>query len=154
MTEEKIIVELEEEVVHQPESKSVTEEISVIGAELWNTLKGLMQESTVQRIVVKKGDGDILFEVPLIAGVVSLMLLGPWTALVMVGALAANFSIVVIREVPATDAPKATAADMPESAEPAEVKMPAQCQATTKSGNQCKRNATSGSSFCAQHASA
>ncbi len=137
-------IKIEEEVIHKSEGTTVTEEISVAANELMSTLKDLAQEATVRRLIVKKPNGDMLFEVPLVAGVAGLLVLGPWAAFLLVGAMLTNLRIEVERQMPAAanGAPAAPVNVTQEST---------QCQGVTKAGNQCKRKAAPGSSFCAQH---
>jgi len=82
-----------------------TEEISVAGDKLKSTLKGILREGTVRRIVVKNSSGRTLLDVPLAAGVVGAVLLPFWAAIGSIAALAADFRIVVEREVSGPPAP-------------------------------------------------
>lgn len=47
------------------------EEIEVTGNELVDRVKELIQEGNVRRLVIRKGDGSVLMEVPLTASVVA-----------------------------------------------------------------------------------
>ncbi len=48
----------------------VTEEVSVMGHQLVDRVKGLIQEGNVRRITVRNADRDVIMEAPLTAGVV------------------------------------------------------------------------------------
>ena len=67
-----------------------TEEIVVAGSDLVESVKKLVQEGNVRRLIIKKPDGDVLLEVPLTAGAVvggALVIMTP--VLAALGALAA-----------------------------------------------------------------
>jgi hypothetical protein len=74
-----------------------TEEIRVAGEELVKTVKQLMHEATVRRVVIRNADKRILFEIPIVLGVAGIALLPMWTALALIAALVADCSIVVER---------------------------------------------------------
>lgn len=65
---------------------SIKEEIKVSGKDLLQTLKKLIQEGNVRHIVVRSNKGKTLFEFPLNAGVVGVMIL---PVLAGIGAIAA-----------------------------------------------------------------
>ena len=74
-----------------------TQEFQLTGDSVIATLKELVHEGVVRRIVVKHPDGHTLVEFPLAAGVVGAMLLPMWAALGAIIALAADLTIVVER---------------------------------------------------------
>jgi hypothetical protein len=76
-----------------------TEEINVAGGKLKATLKNIMREGNVRRVVIKNASGRTVLDVPLTAGVVGAALLPFWAAVGGIAALAANYKIVVEREV-------------------------------------------------------
>ncbi len=51
--------------------KDWIEEIKVRGAEAVDRIKELVAEGNVKRIVLKKENGDVLFELPMTAGVLA-----------------------------------------------------------------------------------
>ena len=51
--------------------KDWVEEIKVRGAEAVDRIKELVAEGNVKRVVLKKENGDVLFELPLTAGVIA-----------------------------------------------------------------------------------
>lgn len=77
--------------------KRWTEEFMVAGSELLNTVKQLVHEANVRRIVIKNNDKRIMFELPLVLGVAGVALL-PWYAAVgLIAALVTDCSISVER---------------------------------------------------------
>lgn len=84
------------------EKKTWTEEIELAGSDLVETVKKLIQEGNVRRLIVKKPDGDVLIEVPLTAGVaisgVMVVLAPVLAALGALAALVARVTVVVVRE--------------------------------------------------------
>jgi len=72
------------------EKRSWTEEIEIAANELVDRVKELIEEGNVRRLIIRKGDGDILLEVPLTAGVAvggAVTLIAP--VLAALGAMAA-----------------------------------------------------------------
>lgn len=74
------------------------EEHRVKGERLVETVKKLIHEGNVRRIIIKNEEGRTLIEVPLSLGVVGTLLAPVWAAIGAVAALVANCSIVVVRE--------------------------------------------------------
>lgn len=74
------------------------EEIKVAGEELLSTVKKLLYEANVRRVIIKNADGKTLFEIPLIFGVAGIALLPTLAAVGLVGALLTDCTITVIRE--------------------------------------------------------
>lgn len=82
-----------------------TEEINVAGDKLKATLKDILREGRVRRVVIKNAQGRTLLDVPLTAGVVGAVLLPFWAAVGGIAALAADYRIVIEREVSGPPAP-------------------------------------------------
>lgn len=82
---------------HEEAGKRWTEEMNVAAGELLETVKNLVREANVRRIVVRKKDGTTLLEVPLLMGLGGIALLPAYAALAVVGALATDHSILVVR---------------------------------------------------------
>lgn len=77
-------------MVMSDDKKSWTEEIQVKGSELVNKIKDLIKEGNIRRLILRKENGDVLFELPLTAGVAvggALALMAP--VLAAIGAMAA-----------------------------------------------------------------
>jgi hypothetical protein len=79
-----------------------TEELEISGEKLVETVKKLVAEGNVRRLIIKKPDGESLLEIPLTAGVAiggAMVVFAP--VLAAIGALAAliaKVKIVVVRE--------------------------------------------------------
>lgn len=77
--------------------KTVTEEYHVSSDELVSTIKRLIHEGNVTRILVKSEQGETLLEMPAMVGVVG-TLLAPWmAALGVIAAIVTRCNIVVER---------------------------------------------------------
>jgi hypothetical protein len=77
-----------------------TEEIQVGANKLLSTIKGIIREGRVRRVVVKNASGRTVLDVPLAAGAVGAALLPVWAAIGGLAALAAHYTVVVEREAP------------------------------------------------------
>lgn len=76
------------------------EELKVTGDQLVSTVKKLVHEGNVRRIILKTESGETFLEIPLTIGVVGAMLLPLWAALGAVAALVSGMTIVVERVEP------------------------------------------------------
>ncbi len=71
------------------DSKNFTEELKVKGSELVARIKELVKEGNVRKLTIKKETGEILFEIPLTAGVAvggAVTLMAPVIAAIGAGA--------------------------------------------------------------------
>ncbi len=214
MDDMNIPIEEEIDIDLADDASEWTEQISVAGGQLVETVQALLREAVVRKITVTDKDGKTLIEIPLYAGIVGVALLGYWSVLALIAAWFTEVSIRIVREempdviddepVVSTSAvgevaeragksvsevadragtelsdlaarPSKAASDLAaraaDSLEPqtngnghapttesvkappeptAEVE-PQRCQAITKAGSQCKRNALEGSEFCSTH---
>jgi hypothetical protein len=82
-----------------------TEEISVAGGKLKATLKNIIREGNVRRVMIQNSNGRTLLDLPLTAGIVGAALLPFWAAVGGIAALAADYKIVVVRDVSGPPAP-------------------------------------------------
>ena len=83
-----------------PEQKSYTEELQVMGEQLLSKVKELLHEGNVRRIIIKQ-DGRTIVEFPLTIGVVGVVAAPILVAIGAISALIAQCSIEVIRsEIP------------------------------------------------------
>ena len=73
------------------------EEIKVGAGKLKETLKELIREGNVRRIIIRNGEGRTLLDMPLNAGVAGAVLLPFWMAVGAIIALAKEFSISIER---------------------------------------------------------
>ena len=79
-----------------------TEEVDIEGRDLVDTVRKLVQEGNVRRLIIKNPEGDILLEIPLTAGVAiggALVVLTPvLAALGALAALLARVRLVIVRQ--------------------------------------------------------
>lgn len=106
MTDETI--HIEEEVTEAAKGVSATakrwtEEISVRGSDVTETVGRLAKQATVRKITVKKADGQTLVEIPLVLGAAGVLIIGPWTAALLVAAWAMRLSILIEYEAPVAE---------------------------------------------------
>lgn len=120
-------IRIEEEELHRAEetSRKWTEEITVAGSDLMDTLGKLLKEATVRKITVRSQSGKTLFEIPLALGALGVLIIGPWTAAALVAAWLAKVSILIER------APVAEVTTAPDAAAVIE-HIPAEAEATAK----------------------
>lgn len=72
-----------------------TEEFTVKSEDLVKTVKQLIHEGNIRRIIIKDEKGKILLDMPVTVGVIGAVI-APWlAALGVIGALATNCTIVV-----------------------------------------------------------
>jgi len=75
-----------------------TEEFNVLSEDLVKTVKKLIHEGNVRRIIIKDEKGKILLDMPVTIGVVG-AIIAPWlAALGVIGAMATKCTIVVQRK--------------------------------------------------------
>ena len=74
-----------------------TEEFTVAGEELVDTIRRLVREVGVRRILIKNEEKRILFEIPLALGVAGIALLPIYASVALIAALVADCTITVER---------------------------------------------------------
>lgn len=74
------------------------EEIKVAGDKLVATLKKIIREGNVRRIILRNPAGRTLLDMPLTAGVAGAVLLPFWAMVASIVALATEFTIVIERD--------------------------------------------------------
>jgi len=96
---EEIKIEEEEVTSSNGESREgiSTEELVVKGEELVESVKKLIKEAGVRRIVIQYKDGRKLIEIPLVVGVLGIAVLPAWSAIALIAALVTECSILVER---------------------------------------------------------
>ena len=77
------------------EQRTWTEEIKTTGEQLVGTVKELVHEGNIRRIIVKGEEGRTLIEIPLTLGVVGALLVPVAAALGAIAALVSECTIVV-----------------------------------------------------------
>lgn len=90
--------------------EKVKSEFKVKGEELLSKLKALVHEGNVKRLVIKDENGKTYLEIPITVGVVGIVLAPVWAAVGALAALAAKFTIEVIRS---DDKPESEDTDTP-----------------------------------------
>lgn len=87
----------------QSSTRTLTEELEVLGKDLVERFKGLIEEGNVRRIIIRNAEGRSLLEVPMTAGAVVGSVLALYmpviAALATIGALVARLKIEIVREV-------------------------------------------------------
>lgn len=76
------------------------EEVKVTGEMLVSTIRALLHEGNIRRIIIKNEEGRTLIEIPLTIGVVATLLLPVWAAIGALAALATKCTILVEKVVP------------------------------------------------------
>ena len=74
------------------------EEIKVNAGKLKQTLKDLIREGNVRRVVIRNAQGRTLLDMPLTAGVAGALLMPFWAAVAGIVALAKEFTVSVERD--------------------------------------------------------
>lgn len=74
------------------------EEFKVSGDDVLKTIRKLVKEGNIRRIIIKNEEGKVLIEVPLTVGVIGAALLPAFAAIGAVAALVANCTIVVEKQ--------------------------------------------------------
>ncbi len=94
-------IKIEEEDVDSSNGESgeriTTEELVVKGEELVESVKDIIKEAGVRRIVIQYKDGRKLIEIPLVVGVLGIAVLPAWSAIALIAALVTECSILVER---------------------------------------------------------
>ncbi|MBE2222944.1 MAG: DUF4342 domain-containing protein [Anaerolineae bacterium] len=98
-------IPIEEEVVGETAEgkKDWGEEFVVAGEELVATVKGLVKEAAIRRIVVKNEKYNIHLEVPLVLGVAGIALVPFYAGLALIAALVTECTILVERKEPVVE---------------------------------------------------
>jgi hypothetical protein len=81
----------------ESEGKEWVEELKVSGDELLETVKGLVREAGVRRIVIRNSQKRVLIEIPLVVGLAGIALLPVYSAVALFAALVADCTILVER---------------------------------------------------------
>ena len=80
------------------EEKFTKEEVKVTGEEVLKTVKKLVNEGNIRRLIIKNEDGKVLVEFPLTVGVIGAALLPVWAGIGAVAALVTKCTIVVEKQ--------------------------------------------------------
>lgn len=110
-------IHIEEEVTGT--ARRWTEQISVRGGDLRETLGRLGKEATVRKITVKSESGKTLVEFPLLLGAAGVLIIGPWTAALLAAAWLTRVSILIEYEASAVEQMKGAAGELADKVEAA-----------------------------------
>ena len=80
-----------------PVRKTVWEEFSISGEELFGRVKKLIREGNIRRIVIKGEEGKPLLEIPMTIGLIGALLAPYLAALGVIAALATRCTIAIER---------------------------------------------------------
>ena len=80
-----------------PEEKTFKEELKVSGEQLVQTVKKLVKEANVRKLIIKNEKGETLMEIPVTVASVGAILLPVLAALGAVAALVTNCTIEVVK---------------------------------------------------------
>ena len=86
--------------------KTFFEEIKVFGNQLVDTVKNLIHEGNVRRIIIKNEQGHTFIEIPVTVAAVGAMFAPVLAAVGAIAAMAAHFTVVVEKSEP--ESPKST----------------------------------------------
>lgn len=79
--------------------KTRLEEINVTGEKMVDKIKEIVHEGNIRRIIIKNEKGETLIEIPLTIGVIGAVLVPALAAVGAIAVMAANFTVVVEREI-------------------------------------------------------
>ena len=94
------------------------EEVQVTGEKLLETIRELVHQGNVRRVVIRNAKGVTLLEIPLVLGIAGAVLVPVWAAVGALAALLVKFTLVIERVqdadvAPPAGAPPATADEKP-----------------------------------------
>ena len=87
------------------------EELEVTGEKLLATVRELVHQGNVRRIVIRNAKGVTLLEIPLVVGLAGAVLVPIWAAIGALAALLAKLTLVVERVQDAPEAPPRSEAE-------------------------------------------
>lgn len=88
-------------------AKVRVEELEVTGEKLVATVKELVHQGNVRRVVIRNAKGVTLLEIPLVLGIAGAVFVPVWAAIGALAALVAKLTIVVERVQDAPEPPPA-----------------------------------------------
>jgi hypothetical protein len=80
--------------------KSFTEELKVEGKELVDTVKRIIHEGNVRRVVVRNADGRTILDIPVNAGVLGAVVFPVLATLATIAVYAARYTLLIERSGP------------------------------------------------------
>ncbi len=97
------------DTLHTDKLHVMVEEIKVFGHELADKVKTLIHEGNVRRVIIKDEHGNTFVEIPVTVAAVGAVFAPVLAAVGAIAAMAAKFTIVVEKSVPAPEPHSATA---------------------------------------------
>ena len=88
------------------EKQTQTEEFKVTGEALIGSVKQLLHEGNIRRIIIKNEEGKTLIEIPLTIGVVGVLLLPTLAAVGAIAAVVSDCTILVANDPASPPAPR------------------------------------------------
>lgn len=85
----------EEHKEEPKKEKTRTEEFKIKGTEILETIKDIIRQGNVRRIILKTEEGKTFLEIPLTVGIVGVIIAPVWAAIGAVAALVSSLTIVV-----------------------------------------------------------
>ena len=82
------------------DAKSFTEELKVEGKELVDTVKRIIHEGNVRRIVVRNADSRTVLDIPVNAGVLGVVVFPLVATLATIAVYAAHYTLIIERSGP------------------------------------------------------
>jgi hypothetical protein len=82
----------------EPNAPLPPEEHRIDGEHLVQKVKELIREGNARRIIIKGENGHTIMEIPLTVGMVGALLMPVWVAIGAIAALAAHYTIVVVKQ--------------------------------------------------------
>jgi hypothetical protein len=95
------------------DEKVRVEEFEVTGEKLLATVKELVRQGNVRRIVIRNAKGVTLLEIPLVLGIAGAVLVPVWAAIGALAALLVKFTLVIERIQDAPEPPAEEPAPKP-----------------------------------------
>src|SRR3954462_2572380 len=86
------------------DAKSFTEELKVEGKELGDTVKRIIHEGNVRRVVVRNPEGRTILDIPVNAGVLGAVVFPMIATLATIAVYAARYTLIVERNAPTAEA--------------------------------------------------
>src|SRR3954463_14832824 len=87
-----------------PDVKGFTEEIKVEGKELVDTVKRIVHEGNVRRVVVRNPEGRTILDIPVNAGLLGAVVFPRIASLATIAVYAARYTLIIERSGPAAAA--------------------------------------------------
>jgi hypothetical protein len=99
-------ISVEEDVVEEESDGNQWAELKVSGDEILETVKELIKDAAIRRIVIKNSKKRVLIEIPLVLGLAGIALVPAYAAIALAVALTADCTILVERVERTEDQPE------------------------------------------------